>query len=322
MILVTGAAGFIGYHVTKHLLQNGQEVVGIDNLSDYYDPSLKQARLDLITQYFPSFRCIKANIEDDGVVAGIVEEQGVEKVVHLAAQAGVRYSITHPDEYVDSNIMGSLRVFEACKAGGVEHVVYASSSSVYGDTTPIPFSTDSRVDEPVSMYAATKRACELMAYVYHQQAGLNVTGLRFFTVYGPWGRPDMSPFLFTKALFEGSDIQLFNHGDHRRDFTFVDDIVEGVLRVLNHKYEDSQYGLYNIGRGEPVALEDYVTTLEELSGRKAKRVLLPKQPGDVDETFADITPLKRDFGYAPETSLRDGLSQFVDWYRDYYRVDT
>jgi UDP-glucuronate 4-epimerase len=317
---VTGAAGFIGYHVSRQLLARGDSVVGIDNLNDYYDVTLKQGRLAELRKYGSRFTFHQVSLEDSKNLQQIAHTQTPDKLINLAAQAGVRYSIENPNAYVRSNVEGFTNILEIAKEVGVEELIYASSSSVYGNSNPIPFETTAAVDKPVSVYAATKIANELLAYVYHHQYGLNVTGLRFFTVYGPWGRPDMSPFLFLGALLRDEPIKLFNEGHHRRDFTFIDDVVEGILRIHDAPPEGSHARLYNIGRGEPVGLLDYVVTLDRLVGREARKEFLPMQPGDVDETYADVSDLKRDFGYQPQTDLEQGLAEFVKWYRDYYQV--
>ena len=320
-ILVTGAAGFIGFHTVRRLVDAGRQVVGMDSVNDYYDVNLKHARLQSLADHCAGqFHFQQGEIEDPGAVDRLVRDHGVTHVIHLAAQAGVRYSIDHPEAYVDSNVMGFLKVMDACRDHGVQHLIYASSSSVYGDSLPVPFSTTARVDRPVSIYAASKLANELMAHVYYHQFGMNMTGLRFFTVYGPWGRPDMSPYLFVKAILNGETVRLFNQGHHSRDFTYVDDIVEGIVRILDQTGEGAANRLYNIGRGQSVGLIDYVDTIERIVGIKAKRELLPMQPGDVEDTWADVTPLQNDYGYAPATDLEDGLRAFIDWYRGYHGV--
>lgn len=333
--LVTGAAGFIGSHVCHRLLAAGHVVVGLDNLNDYYDPTLKQARLARLSEH-PGFRFEFGEIADRDWMKGLFGRFAFDMVVHLAAQAGVRYSIENPHAYVDSNLVGFMNVLEGCRHGGVRHLVYASSSSVYGAHTKMPFSTHQNVDHPVSLYAATKKANELMAHTYSHLYGLPTTGLRFFTVYGPWGRPDMALFLFTKAILEGRPIDVFNHGRMRRDFTYVDDIVEGILRVANRipTPDDTwtgdapdpatsgvaPYCVYNIGNSEPVELLAYISALEESLGMKARMNLLPMQPGDVPATWADVDDLGRDTGYRPSTPVSVGIRQFVDWYRSYYRA--
>jgi UDP-glucuronate 4-epimerase len=333
-ILVTGAAGFIGFHLAQRLLARGDEVVGIDNLNPYYDPQLKRDRLARLTAH-ANFRFEPLDIADrEGVSRLFANEQPI-RVAHLAAQAGVRYSLTNPHAYVDSNLVGFVNILEACRQQRVEHLVYASSSSVYGANTMMPFSVHHNVDHPLSLYAATKKANELMAHCYSHLYGLPTTGLRFFTVYGPWGRPDMALFLFTKAILDGRPIDVFNEGHMRRDFTYVDDIVEGVLRTLDHVSEPNPnwsgdapdpatslapYRLYNIGNNQPVELLHLIATLEKSLGRKAEKNLLPMQPGDVPETYADVDDLSRDVGFRPATPIEVGVAKFVEWYREYYRV--
>ncbi|HEV2493351.1 MAG TPA: NAD-dependent epimerase [Terriglobia bacterium] len=335
--LITGCAGFIGFHLSQRLLKTAgrdDKVIGVDNLSDYYDVSLKEARLALLAAA-PSFRFVKLDLADREGVARIFRETQFEKVVNLAAQVGVRYSLTNPEAYVDSNLAGFQNLLEACRRSGVRHLVFASSSSVYGANTHMPFSVHDPTDHPVSLYAATKKANELMAHVYAHLYGLPTTGLRFFTVYGPWGRPDMAYFTFTKAILEGRPIQVFNHGKLRRDFTYVDDIVEGLVRVLERPprpdpdwsgerpdpaTSSAPYRIYNIGTHQPVELMTFIRVLEDKLGKKARLDLLPMQPGDVLATYADVDDLARDVGFRPQTSLEEGLGRFVDWYRDYYRV--
>lgn len=318
--LVTGAAGFIGARVCQRLLSRGETVLGIDNLNDYYDVELKKARLSQIEQITDGeFEFHKVAIEDSEFLSLLVLSARPSKIINLAAQAGVRYSINNPKAYARSNVEGFVSILELAKELGAD-LIYASSSSVYGNSSAIPFDTSERVDRPVSVYAATKVANELLAHVYHQQYDLNVIGLRFFTVYGPWGRPDMSPFIFLGNMLRDESIKLFHHGKHRRDFTYIDDIVDGVLCVHDGASKVDHASVYNIGRGEPVGLMEYVEILERLVGKKAKKELLPMQPGDVEETFADVSNLERDFGYRPQTSLEEGLTKFVNWYRDYYQV--
>lgn len=332
-ILVTGAAGFIGFHTARTLLDRGDEIVGLDNLNDYYDPNLKQARL---SQLLPrnNFHFIKADIEDRAAIERLFSEQKPQRVIHLAAQAGVRYSLTHPHAYINANINGFLNILEACRHHGVEHLVYASSSSVYGANTAMPFSVHQNVDHPLSLYAATKKANELMAHTYAHLYRLPVTGLRFFTVYGPWGRPDMSMFLFTEKILKGETIDVFNNGDHARDFTFIDDIVEGVVRTADRvatanpgwtgqnpdpATSNAPYRLYNIGNHAPVRLMDYIACIEQAVGKSATKNFLPMQPGDVPATYADVSDLKTDAGFEPKTSIEDGVKRFVGWYRDFYK---
>lgn len=327
-VLVTGAAGFIGSHVASYLLDRGTEVVGLDNLNDYYDVSLKEARLARLTGR-PGFSFERIDITDADAMATCFASGRFSRVVHLAAQAGVRYSLQNPAAYTDTNITGFLHILEGCRHAKIEHLVYASSSSVYGSNTSLPFSTADSVDHPVSLYAATKKANELMAHTYSHLFDIPTSGLRFFTVYGPWGRPDMSVFLFTKAILAGQPIDVFNHGMMQRDFTYIDDIVEGVVRVLDRVPESidlpatsshARYHIYNIGNNQPVELLRMIEVLETALGRTAERRMLPLQPGDVPATYADVDDLQRDVGFKPDTSIEDGLGRFVDWYRQYYRV--
>jgi UDP-glucuronate 4-epimerase len=333
-ILVTGAAGFIGYHVSRRLLERGDSVAALDNVNDYYDVSLKKARLKEL-EAFPNFRFVKLDLADRDGVNELFNREKPRRVIHLAAQAGVRYSLTNPHSYVTSNLVGFLNILEACRHGKVEHLVYASSSSVYGANTRMPFSVHDNVDHPVSLYAATKKANELMAHSYSHLYGIPVTGLRFFTVYGPWGRPDMAIFLFTRAILAGEPIDVFNNGEMRRDFTYIDDIVEGVVRVTeiiptpdrNWNGDDpdpgtskAPYRLYNIGNNQPVPLLEMIAILEKCLGRKVEKRFLPMQPGDVPETYADVEALSEVTGFAPSTPLEEGIGRFIDWYRDYYGV--
>jgi UDP-glucuronate 4-epimerase len=333
-VLVTGSAGFIGSALSLRLLKRGDEVIGVDNLNDYYDVALKRARLKRTLDY-DGYTDLRIDIYDRGAVAEAFERYRPHRVVNLAAQAGVRYSIENPMAYVDTNLTGFANILEGCRRIGVEHLVYASSSSVYGANTNMPFSVHHNVDHPVSLYAASKKANELMAHTYSHLYRLPTTGLRFFTVYGPWGRPDMALFKFTRAILAGEPIDVFNYGKHRRDFTYIDDIVEGVIRVLdripepnpdwNGKRPDSAtssapYRLYNIGNHHPVELMDYIQVLERCLGREAEKRLLPLQAGDVPDTYADVEDLVRDTGYKPDTPVDDGVARFVDWYRGYYGV--
>ncbi|MDP9201193.1 MAG: NAD-dependent epimerase [Gemmatimonadota bacterium] len=332
-ILVTGAAGFIGFHLARRLLARGDSVTGLDNLNPYYDVTLKEARLGQLEGH-AGFEFVKADLADSLAIARVFERLEFDCVVNLAAQAGVRYSLTNPHSYVTSNLVGFLNVLEGCRHSGVRNLVFASSSSVYGANTKMPFAVHDNVDHPVSLYAATKKANELMAHSYSHLYGLPVTGLRFFTVYGPWGRPDMALFIFTKAILGGEPINVFNHGQMKRDFTYIDDIVEGVVRVIDQPaVPDSNwsgaepdpatsaapYRLYNIGNNRPVELTRVIELLEENLGRTAQRRLLPMQAGDVPETYANIDDLRRDFGFAPTTSIEVGIKRFVEWYREYYR---
>jgi UDP-glucuronate 4-epimerase len=319
-ILLTGACGFIGMHAAKRLLERGDEVFGVDNINDYYEVSLKEARLAEL-QKLPGFHFKKIDIADRATLPEFVRKHAPQRVLHLAAQAGVRYSLTNPAAYIDSNLVGFGNILEICRHGGVEHLAYASSSSVYGANRKQPFSLEDNVDRPVSLYAATKRANELMAYTYSHLYKLPATGLRFFTVYGPWGRPDMAIFSFTKAILEGRPIPVFNHGKMQRDFTYIDDIVEGVIRVLDTVPADiPPYKLYNIGNSQPVELTYFIDVLERCLGKKAERQLLPMQPGDVPATFADVDALVRDVGFRPTTPIEEGIRRFTDWYREYYRI--
>lgn len=338
--LVTGAAGFIGFHLTKRLLDEGREVVGIDNLNNYYDVSLKEARLHQLTPN-KRFTFFKMDIADDASMKKIFAEHEFDRVLHLAAQAGVRYSLENPHAYIQSNIVGFMNVLECCRSqwttnsillgGKKRHLVYASSSSVYGLNRKMPFSVRDNVDHPISLYAATKKSNELMAHTYSHLYGLPTTGLRFFTVYGPWGRPDMALFKFTKAILGGETIDVYNEGNMKRDFTYIDDIVEGVVRVAEHIPEccsgqqetepsisPAPYRLYNIGNNSPVNLMDFIHLIEAALGRKAKINYLPMQPGDVAETYADVDDLKRDIQYSPSTKIQVGVHKFIKWYREYF----
>jgi UDP-glucuronate 4-epimerase len=333
-LLVTGAGGFIGFHVAERLLADGHHVVGIDNLSDYYDPTLKQARLDRLTPH-PGFTFERVDVSDRVAMTAMFRRHRPTRVVHLAAQAGVRYSIENPHAYVDANLVGFVNVLEGCRHHGVEHLVFASSSSVYGANTRRPFSVHDNVDHPLSLYAATKKANELMAHTYAHLYRLPCTGLRFFTVYGPWGRPDMALFLFTRAILDGRPIDVFNEGRMQRDFTYIDDVVEGVARVLARSpapdpdwsgdrpdpgTSRAPYRVYNIGNNRPVELLRYIEVLESCLGRTAKKNLLPLQAGDVPATEADVEDLARDFDYRPRTTVEEGVARFVEWYRSYYRT--
>jgi len=326
--LITGAAGFIGYHVATRLLNRGDIVVGIDNLNNYYDPRLKTARLDRLLPH-TGFSFAQLDIADRGLLASAVDRERPDVVINLAAQAGVRYSLTNPHAYVDANLVGFVNVLEACRHSGVKHLVYASSSSVYGANTRLPFSVADAVDHPVSLYAATKKANELMAHTYSHLYGIPTTGLRFFTVYGPWGRPDMALFLFTRAILAGEPIDVFNHGQMQRDFTYIDDIVEGVVRVADRVPDSpdplavgtlsrAPYRIYNIGNHDPVPLLEMIRLLEECLGRAAIKRYLPLQPGDVPSTYADISTLEADIGFHPATPLATGIKRFVEWYREYF----
>jgi UDP-glucuronate 4-epimerase len=333
-IIVTGAAGFIGYHLAERLLDRGDEVVGVDNLNDYYDPSLKEARLARLSSR-ETFRFHRVDLADTDGIVDVFRAERPDVVVNLAAQAGVRYSLENPYAYVNSNLLGFTNILEACRHHPVRHLVFASSSSVYGANTRMPFSVHDNVDHPVSLYAASKKANELMAHTYAHLFGIPCTGLRFFTVYGPWGRPDMALFLFTRAILEGRPIDVFNHGKMRRDFTYIDDIVEGVVRVIDRPATPNPawsgdapdpgssaapYRIYNIGNNSPVELMRFIEALEEQLGRKAELNLLPIQPGDVPATCADVESLTRDTGFSPDTPIEVGIARFVEWYREYYRI--
>lgn len=313
-ILVTGAAGFIGFHVAQALLERGDEVVGFDNLNDYYDPALKEGRLKILEPY-EGFTFIKADLADLPSVEKVFEDHKIDKICHLAAQAGVRYSLTHPHAYVQSNLVGFVNLIDTAHRAGVKDFIYASSSSVYGKNKKVPFSVEDNVDHPISLYAATKKSNELIAHVYHHLYGMNCTGLRFFTVYGPYGRPDMALFLFTKAILEDKPIQVFNHGKMRRDFTYIDDIVAGVLASLDkaHPYE-----VFNLGNNNTVELEYFISCIENELGKKAQRENLPMQPGDVEATYADIDRSREKLGFEPTTSIEEGIKKFVHWYRAFY----
>ncbi len=332
--LVTGAAGFIGFHVATRLLAAGNEVVGLDNMSDYYDVQLKIDRLKQL-EAEAQFRFVKCDLADREGISQIFQKNHFDRVIHLAAQAGVRYSIENPHVYIDSNLVGTCHILEGCRAIEVPHLVYASSSSVYGANTKMPFSTHHNVDHPVSLYAATKKANELMAHTYSHLYRIPTTGLRFFTVYGPWGRPDMALFLFTKAILSGKTIDVYNFGKMRRDFTYIDDIVEGVLRVTENipapnpewtgdapdpATSAAPYKVYNIGNNNPVELLHMIEALESTLGKKAKRHLMPIQPGDVPATYADVDDLINDVGFKPNTSIEEGIEKFVAWYRAYYKI--
>ena len=333
-ILVTGVAGFIGSALSLKLLERGDEIVGIDNLNDYYDVNLKLARLERLRDY-GRFKFVQLDIADKNAVEKVFAEERFQKVMHLAAQAGVRYSITNPHAYIDANILGFINILEGCRHNAVEHLAYASSSSVYGANTKMPFSVHDHVDHPVSLYAASKKANELMAHTYSHLYNLPTTGLRFFTVYGPWGRPDMSLFMFTRNILEGKAIDVFNYGNHRRDFTYIDDIVEGVIRVIDKPAQANvnwasenpdpassfaPYRIYNIGNNNPVHLLTFIETLEKCLGKQAIKNLLPLQPGDVPDTYADVSDLVLDLGYKPATTLENGIKNFVEWYKGFYKI--
>ena len=334
-VLVTGAAGFIGFHTARALVERGDEVVGLDNLSAYYDVALKHARLALLEPH-DAFRFVKLDLAERDAMAALFAAESFDRVIHLGAQPGVRYGLENPFAYIDSNVHGTMTVLEGCRHNDVEHLVFASTSSVYGANTKLPFSVRDNVDHPLSLYAATKKSNELMAHSYASLFGLPVTGLRFFTVYGPFGRPDMALFRFTKSILAGEPISVFNFGRHRRDFTYIDDIVDAVLRVVDRIPQPdanwsgdapdpaasaAPYRLYNIGNQQPVELIELIETLERCLGRKADKRLLPRQPGDLDETWADVESLAADFDFRPETTLEDGVRRFVDWYVDFHDVE-
>ena len=332
-ILVTGAAGFIGFATAKQLLERGETVVGLDNFNNYYDVSLKEARAAILDG-FDNFLMVRIDLADRGAMEALFAKEKFDKVVHLAAQAGVRYSLENPHAYINSNIVGTLHILEGCRHNEVEHLVYASSSSVYGANTTMPFSIHQNVDHPLALYGATKKANELMAHTYSNLYGLPTTGLRFFTVYGPFGRPDMALFMFTKNIIEGKPIDVFNYGNHKRDFTYIDDIVEGVIRTMDHTATPNEvwdaaqpdpgtsmapYRLYNIGNQQPVELMDYIAAIEDCLGKKAEKNLLPLQQGDVPDTWADTEDLVADVDYKPSTPIETGVKNFVDWYLEFYK---
>ncbi len=333
-VLVTGAAGFIGFHTARALLERGDEVIGLDNLNPYYDVNLKRARLAQLVAY-ERFAFVEADVSDQAAIDTLFAEHSPRRIIHLAAQAGVRHSLTHPRDYVRSNLDGFLNILEACRHNRVEHLVFASSSSVYGANTKTPFSVHDNVDHPVSFYGATKKANELMAHAYAHLYGLPVTGLRFFTVYGPWGRPDMALFIFTRKILSGEPIEVFNHGNNARDFTYIDDIVDGVVRVSDRIPTPdpnwsgaapdpgtslAPYRIYNIGNDNPVGVMAFIDAIEQAVGRKAEKEFLPAQPGDAPLTHADISDLETEFGFKPVTPLEDGIDRFITWYRGYYKV--
>lgn len=333
-VLVTGSAGFIGFHLSKRLLDNGDKVVGIDNLNDYYDASLKKARLNILKRY-KDFYFVQASLEENEVIQEIFSNNSFDTVINLAAQAGVRYSLKNPHAYINSNIVGFLNILEVCRHNSVKHLLYASSSSVYGANTKMPFSVHHNVDHPVSLYAATKKSNELMAHTYSHLYDLPTTGIRFFTVYGPWGRPDMALFIFTKKILNGEPIQVFNHGRMKRDFTYIDDIVEGIVRLIdkvpngNPDWSGDKpdpgtsyapFKIYNIGNNQPVELMHFINVLEKALGKEAKKEFLPLQAGDVPETYADLDDLMKDIGFKPKTSIEEGIAKFVEWYKEYYGV--
>jgi UDP-glucuronate 4-epimerase len=344
-ILITGTAGFIGFHLTKKLLKHGHSVIGIDNINDYYDVELKYARLKecgitrkaeqwnspVQSTVFADYKFIRMNLEDRDLLNQLFETEKFDLVCNLAAQAGVRYSLENPHAYINSNIVGFLNILEACRNNNIQHLVYASSSSVYGNSEKMPLSVTDRVDNPISLYAATKKSNELMAYTYSHLFNIRTTGLRFFTVYGPWGRPDMAPILFAESITNEKPIKVFNNGNLERDFTFIDDIIEGIVRVIHstntsnkqpatgNQLTENYYSIYNIGNGNPVKLMDFIETMETALGKKAIKEFLPMQPGDVFKTFADVQAMKNDFGYEPNTSIQKGITEFVKWFKEYYQ---
>jgi UDP-glucuronate 4-epimerase len=321
-ILITGVAGFIGYHLAQRLLAEGNEVYGIDNLNDYYDVALKQARLNRLLPQ-PNFKFQHLDISDRALIEELFLANKFDSVVHLAAQAGVRYSLHNPHTYVDSNLVGFTNILEGCRHSQIKHLVFASSSSVYGANTKIPFAVSDNVDRPISLYAATKKANELMAHAYSHLYQIPITGLRFFTVYGPWGRPDMAYFKFVKAIIEDRAIDVYNFGKMKRDFTYIDDVIEGIVRIVdrppNNSSDRPAYKLYNLGNNNPVELQEFIATIEQIIGKSARKNLLPIQPGDVMSTYADIDELIQDFGFQPTTSIAVGLEKFVQWFRKYYK---
>jgi len=337
-ILITGAAGFIGFHVTKRLLESQHTVIGLDNINDYYDINLKYARINELgiarknaTQFnkmvksksYPNFVFIRGDITDDTLLSNLFAEEGFDIVCNLAAQAGVRYSLENPKAYIESNIVGFVNILECCRHNNVKHLVYASSSSVYGMNKKVPFTTTDNVDHPISLYAATKKSNELMAYTYSHLYGFQTTGLRFFTVYGPWGRPDMAMFLFTKAILDKKPINVFNKGAMERDFTYIDDIVQGIIRIIENKHtpeynKEKKYNLYNIGNNKSVKLNEFIVAIENELGTVAEKNLMPMQPGDVEKTWADVDALIRDFAYSPNTPIKKGVAKFINWYRKFY----
>ncbi|MBP2656387.1 MAG: UDP-glucose 4-epimerase [Firmicutes bacterium] len=333
--LVTGAAGFIGLHLAKRLLEQGCKVIGLDNLNDYYDVNLKKSRLEILNKY-DLFHFVHADLQDNQAVTSLFNTRAIDIVVNLAAQAGVRYSIANPHAYIQSNIVGFMNILEACRHHQIEHLVYASSSSVYGMNINMPFSVHHNVDHPISLYAASKKSNELMAHTYSHLFGLPTTGLRFFTVYGPWGRPDMAPFLFTNAIINGKPIQVFNNGNMKRDFTYIDDIVEGIVRLLNNPpranadwdkqkadpgSSSAPYKIYNIGNSKPIDLMEFIETIEAKIGKKAHKDFLPLQDGDVPVTYADVKDLIEDVGFKPAITIKDGIDHFIDWYMSYYAIE-
>jgi len=336
-ILITGAAGFIGFHLSKILCEKGYEVIGLDNINSYYDVNLKFGRLYELginkeeaskfhtickSEKYTNFKFYRANLEDDNFLNQLFEQYTFQRVINLAAQAGVRYSIENPKAYGQSNLVGFLNILECCRTYKVNHLMYASSSSIYGNSTDVPFKTTQNVDHPISLYAATKKANELMAHAYSHLYQLHTTGLRFFTVYGPWGRPDMAMFLFTDAILNNKPLQVFNHGDLSRDFTYIDDIVQGIINLIEKSKTDLHYQLYNIGNSKPVQLMDFIKEIEESTGLKAELEMKPMQPGDVNQTWADVEDLKQNFDYQPNFPVKEGVANFINWYKSYYNITT
>lgn len=335
-ILITGAAGFIGYHLCVRMLTEGYQVVGLDNINDYYDVNLKYARLSELgivrevaepfnlestsSKWDGSFTFVRMNLEDRDAIPFLFERHRFDMVINLAAQAGVRYSLENPMAYVDSNVVGFVNILESCRHYGVGKLLYASSSSVYGDSVDTPFTTEQNVDHPISLYAATKKSNELMAHTYSHLFHIQTIGLRFFTVYGPWGRPDMAMFLFTDAILNGRPIKVFNNGDLSRDFTYIEDIIQGIMLIVNKEEEEEKYQLYNIGNSKPVKLLEFIEQIEKATGKKAQKIMMPMQPGDVNRTWADVGDLSVRFGYKPSFSIERGVSSFVEWFKDYYKV--
>lgn len=334
-ILVTGAAGFIGYHLCETLIANGYRVVGLDNINDYYDVNLKYARLknlgidqsDIVynqaitsSLHSEDFKFVQLNLEDREHLPTLFRNENFDCVINLAAQAGVRYSLENPMAYVDSNIIGFVNILEACRQYKVTKLLYASSSSVYGNSVDVPFSTSQSVDNPVSLYAATKKSNELMAYTYSHLYDIQTIGLRFFTVYGPWGRPDMAMFLFTDAIHNNRPIQVFNNGDLSRDFTYIDDIIQGINLIVEDKNQDQKYQLFNIGNSKPVQLLEFIEEIEKATGKQAQKIMMPMQPGDVNQTWADVEDLRKKYGYNPDFSVTQGIKNFVEWYKEYYKI--
>ncbi len=332
-ILITGAAGFIGFHLVEKLVTEGHQIIGIDNINDYYDPELKFSRLsecgikrseiryaqDVPSNLYKNYKFIQLDLANRKDCEKLFSDNKFDQVIHLAAQAGVRYSIENPHAYIESNIVGFLHILEGVRQNNISRLIYASSSSIYGNRESVPFKEEDNVDKPISLYAATKKSNELMAHTYSHLYNIQTIGLRFFTVYGPWGRPDMAPFIFAKNIIEEKSIKIFNHGNMERDFTYVSDIIEGISKIANHPSKDEKYAVYNIGNSEPINLLNFIENIEQILGKKAKKIFLPIPPGDVQKTFSDITKLQDDFNYKPDTKLNDGLENFISWYKSYYK---